>query len=89
LDARVKTLLPKKIIVVKSKEVKTGWSIDKSDRIFYRRLWLEKGCFANDDDNIKLGAAMSEMKKSQNCGDEGLRNLLFISIALCTHIFLF
>jgi hypothetical protein len=37
--------------VAKSKEVKTGWSIGKSGRIFYGRLWLKKGSFA-DDDNI-------------------------------------
>jgi hypothetical protein len=50
------TLLCKAVIVAKSKEGKTGWSnsIDKSGRIFYGRLWLRKGCFANDDDNYTI-----------------------------------
>jgi hypothetical protein len=45
-----------KIIIVKSKDLKTGWSYSKTNigRIFYGRLWFKKCCFANDDDILCL-----------------------------------
>jgi hypothetical protein len=55
LDAGLETVLcKKKITVVKSKEMKTGWSnlIDNYGRIFLVRLWLKKGCFAADDGDV-------------------------------------
>jgi hypothetical protein len=54
LNARLMTLLCKKIIVAKSKGVKPGWSNSQEWSglaIFCGRLWLKKGCFANDDDD--------------------------------------
>jgi hypothetical protein len=51
-------LLCKQFIVAKYEVVKTGWSnsIDKSGRIFYGRLWLKNGCFANGDGDMVIQA---------------------------------
>jgi hypothetical protein len=46
LDARLKTLLCKIIIVVKSKEVDTRWSN------LLRKVMAQKGCFAYDEDYV-------------------------------------
>jgi hypothetical protein len=61
LDTRLTALLCRKIVVVETKEVKTEWSnsrhtavIDKPGGLSYGRLWLEKGCFANDDNKIYI-----------------------------------
>jgi hypothetical protein len=47
LDPRLTTWLCKNIIVAKSKEMKTGSTLD---RFFEGMLWLRKGCFANDNE---------------------------------------
>jgi hypothetical protein len=68
LDA---ALLCKKNTVAKSKGVKIGWSTsEKSGRIFVGRLWLRKGCFANDN---KLQSY--RIRGSHSCGYEEFRLL--------------
>jgi hypothetical protein len=83
LDARLTTLLCKKVTVAKSKEVKTGWSnsVDKSGRIFYGRTWLKKGCFANDDDDL--------LWQSTECTLTLTNVLLFSALALQSGCFAF
>jgi hypothetical protein len=63
LDARLTTLLCKKIIVAKSKEMKARRY--KSVGISRGRLWLKKGCFANgnDDDDYDDNERKSMPKK--------------------------
>lgn len=36
---------------MKSNEVKTGWSKEKSGRLFYGKLWLKADCYDPDDDD--------------------------------------
>jgi hypothetical protein len=52
LDARLKTLLFKKIIVAKSKEVKTGWSSSRQIwQNLLRKAVAQNAYFADDDDD--------------------------------------
>jgi hypothetical protein len=50
LAARLTTLLcEKKVMFMKSKEVKTTWSnSSKSGRIIQERLWVNKGCLSDN-----------------------------------------
>jgi hypothetical protein len=52
LDARLATLLCKKMLLQNTKKRKPDGLIqDKFGRIFKVSLWLKKGCFADDDDD--------------------------------------
>jgi hypothetical protein len=57
LDARLKTLFCKKIILAQSKEVKTGCSLVESSK----EGCGSKGCFSNDDDEFISPSHLSLM----------------------------
>jgi hypothetical protein len=58
LDARLTTLLYKKITVAKYKEVNTGWSSSRQIwQNILRKAMLKKGCFFNDDEYSSINTA--------------------------------